>query len=81
MQSYKKYIPRFTAVWILATGFVLQAQGGTIDGDTTQGWSQVASLPASLDQFPAASFNGAMYTIGGYDGAAKTNVYCYDGTS
>lgn len=72
------------AVSMLAAGFALAAQpllAGTINGDTTQGWSRVSNLPASFDTLAVASLNGAMYTIGGYNGSNITNVYCYDGTN
>gem|GEM_PF-826068 len=73
---------RLAAVWILAAGFSFQTRAGTIDGDTTQGWSRVSNLPGKLSSLPAPALNGAIYTIGGNDGSSeKTNVYRYDGTN
>ena len=44
-------------------------------------WTAVNAMPAALRSFGYAVYDGAIYTMGGYDGSSLTNVYRFDGST
>ncbi|NCD34153.1 MAG: choice-of-anchor D domain-containing protein, partial [Spartobacteria bacterium] len=44
-------------------------------------WTSVNAMPAALRSFGYTVYDGAIYTMGGYNGSSLTNVYRFDGTS
>jgi hypothetical protein len=87
-------LPRLTTLLAAASaGGKLYAIGGYdyYDGDSqstvyvydplqpAQGWLSLSSLPVAISGLAAASANGKIYAIGGYDGVSyQSAVYVYD---
>ncbi len=55
---------------------------GTIGWMAADAWTEVAGLPAPREFVACGTLHGALYAVGGGDGAdPQTNVYRYDGTN
>jgi hypothetical protein len=71
------------ALWVMLVALAAndQAVAGTIGVNSLDSnrWEEVVGMPASRDQFAAATYNGSIYVIGG--SGAPTNAFRFDGTS
>ncbi len=54
---------------------------GKIADDIPTSWTAVNGLPSGRGSMGSATLNGRLYVVGGYNGAATTNVFAFDGTN
>ncbi|MEI7901995.1 MAG: leucine-rich repeat protein, partial [bacterium] len=59
-------------------GFNTVNPSGHIFGPLITDWSSVSNLPAERGYLAAASVNGRIYAVGGFDGGYQSTVYVYD---